>query len=257
MTHAFGVTQTMSLLHSVFAPQLPRTLFPKRKYLSSTGVSAQFHRAPSRSRMHVPLASSLNPGVGVNIILKADQPTGKLTYGRVAERLTRGDHPRGVKVRLQDGRVGRVQSLATRPALGNVEKQTTAIYAVPANQFVSEDTGNDFHSSGQGSRDVGQDGSTRDDGDAPPDVRSLADYATIKPSRQKPKSEATAEQLQVHEDAVVSDAERDPADVTLQAFEHEFPELDSALIAAILSDGQSIDEARSVLLALASESQDQ
>ncbi|KAJ5226515.1 hypothetical protein N7468_007740 [Penicillium chermesinum] len=59
----------------------------------------------------VPPSRSVNPGTGVNIVLKADQPTGRTVSGTVSEVLTRGDHPRGVKVRLVDGRVGRVQSL--------------------------------------------------------------------------------------------------------------------------------------------------
>ncbi|CAI7630201.1 unnamed protein product [Penicillium glandicola] len=64
---------------------------------------------PSHPR--VPPSRAINPGTSVNIILKADQPTGRTVPGRVSELLTRGDHPRGVKVRLTDGRVGRVQSL--------------------------------------------------------------------------------------------------------------------------------------------------
>ncbi|KAH6722637.1 hypothetical protein BKA61DRAFT_453445, partial [Leptodontidium sp. MPI-SDFR-AT-0119] len=42
-----------------------------------------------------------------------DQPTGRQVQGTVAELLTRGNHPRGIKVRLQDGRVGRVQRMAS------------------------------------------------------------------------------------------------------------------------------------------------
>ncbi|KAF2785995.1 hypothetical protein K505DRAFT_192181, partial [Melanomma pulvis-pyrius CBS 109.77] len=60
---------------------------------------------------HVPPISALRPGTPVAIILKADQPTGHRVYGIVADLLTRGDHPRGVKVRLRDGRVGRVQKV--------------------------------------------------------------------------------------------------------------------------------------------------
>jgi uncharacterized repeat protein (TIGR03833 family) len=46
------------------------------------------------------------------VILKKDQPTGKLTAGVVQALLTRSPfHPRGIKVRLRDGRVGRVQAL--------------------------------------------------------------------------------------------------------------------------------------------------
>ncbi len=51
-------------------------------------------------------------GAEVEVVLKADQPTGKLTHGRVAEILTSSkSHPRGIKVRLKDGQVGRVQKI--------------------------------------------------------------------------------------------------------------------------------------------------
>jgi uncharacterized repeat protein (TIGR03833 family) len=49
------------------------------------------------------------PGLEVAIILKKDQRTGKLTYGIVKDILTSvAFHSRGIKVRLQDGQVGRV-----------------------------------------------------------------------------------------------------------------------------------------------------
>ena len=48
-------------------------------------------------------------GARVKIVLKADQPTGKLTEGIVARILTRSSrHPYGIKVMLEDGQVGRV-----------------------------------------------------------------------------------------------------------------------------------------------------
>lgn len=51
-------------------------------------------------------------GATVDIVLKQDQPTGKLTRGVVAEILTNsGTHPHGIKVRLRDGRVGRVKAI--------------------------------------------------------------------------------------------------------------------------------------------------
>ncbi|KAH3939641.1 hypothetical protein HBH64_197820 [Parastagonospora nodorum] len=65
----------------------------------------------------VPAITSLYEGRAVSIILKQDQQTGHQVHGIVADLLTRGDHPRGVKVRLRDGRVGRVQKLIT-PAEG-------------------------------------------------------------------------------------------------------------------------------------------
>ncbi|KAN0107949.1 DUF2196 domain containing protein [Hyaloscypha variabilis] len=64
--------------------------------------------------MHpVPNISQVVPGAPVSIVLKADQPTGNEVQGIVAELLTQGDHPRGIKVRLQDGRVGRVQRMVS------------------------------------------------------------------------------------------------------------------------------------------------
>lgn len=61
----------------------------------------------------VPNTQQVVPGTAVSIVLKIDQQTGKQVQGTVAELLTRGNHPRGIKVRLQDGRVGRVQRMAS------------------------------------------------------------------------------------------------------------------------------------------------
>lgn len=52
------------------------------------------------------------PGLMVDIVLKADQRTGKLTSGIVKDILTKSStHPHGIKVRLTDGQVGRVQKI--------------------------------------------------------------------------------------------------------------------------------------------------
>ena len=49
-------------------------------------------------------------GLEVDIVLKEDQGTGRLTRGIVQDILTNSSfHPRGIKVRLADGQVGRVQ----------------------------------------------------------------------------------------------------------------------------------------------------
>ena len=54
------------------------------------------------------------PGLEVDIVLKEDQRTGKLTRGIVAEILTNSQfHPHGIKVRLEHGEVGRVQNVIT------------------------------------------------------------------------------------------------------------------------------------------------
>ena len=49
------------------------------------------------------------PGLPVSIILKKDQRSGKTTEGIVKDILTSSAfHSRGIKVRLDDGQVGRV-----------------------------------------------------------------------------------------------------------------------------------------------------
>lgn len=51
-------------------------------------------------------------GAKVKIVLKKDQPTGKLTEGVVARVLTKSPHhPHGIKVMLEDGQVGWVQEI--------------------------------------------------------------------------------------------------------------------------------------------------
>ncbi len=55
---------------------------------------------------------SIHPGSSVQVVLKSDQQSGKRTEGIVREILTNSAyHPHGIKVRLQDGRVGRVQQI--------------------------------------------------------------------------------------------------------------------------------------------------
>ncbi|WP_338751552.1 YwbE family protein [Bacillus sp. FJAT-52991] len=54
----------------------------------------------------------IQPGLDVNIVLKKDQRTGKKTRGIVKDILTNSSfHPHGIKVRLVDGQVGRVQEI--------------------------------------------------------------------------------------------------------------------------------------------------
>ena len=56
----------------------------------------------------------INPGMTVEVVLKKDQRTGRLTRGVVKDILTRSErHPHGVKVRLVDGQVGRVKAILT------------------------------------------------------------------------------------------------------------------------------------------------
>lgn len=56
--------------------------------------------------------ADIRPGLRVAIVLKKDQRTGALTEGVVRDILTKAPfHSRGIKVRLADGQIGRVQSI--------------------------------------------------------------------------------------------------------------------------------------------------
>lgn len=59
--------------------------------------------------MNGTLRKDVQPGTAVLIIEKHHQTTGRLTKGTVRDILTnKAKHPRGIKVRLTDGTVGRV-----------------------------------------------------------------------------------------------------------------------------------------------------
>ena len=56
--------------------------------------------------------NNIKVGSKVQIVLKADQRTGKLTEGIVKDILTHSpSHPHGIKVRLTDGQVGRIKEI--------------------------------------------------------------------------------------------------------------------------------------------------
>ncbi len=58
------------------------------------------------------IRANIEPGMEVNIVLKKDQRSGALTYGIVKDLLTNSPrHPHGIKVRLEDGQVGRVKEI--------------------------------------------------------------------------------------------------------------------------------------------------
>jgi len=57
--------------------------------------------------------NNIKIGLEVDIVLKNDQKTGKLTRGIVARILTNSlTHPHGIKVKLENGQVGRIQNIA-------------------------------------------------------------------------------------------------------------------------------------------------
>ena len=68
-----------------------------------------------RERRHI------RPGLTVDIVLKQDQRSGRLTRGVVRDVLTKSArHPHGIKVRLSDGQVGRVKTIIPQDGLNRV-----------------------------------------------------------------------------------------------------------------------------------------
>lgn len=58
------------------------------------------------------IRANIKPGIKVKVVKKEDQRTGKLIDGIVKDLLTKSPkHPHGIKVRLEDGTVGRVQEI--------------------------------------------------------------------------------------------------------------------------------------------------
>ncbi|MFW9618739.1 MAG: YwbE family protein [Sulfurospirillum sp.] len=58
------------------------------------------------------IRSNIHKGVKVQIVLKEDQRSGKLTSGVVKDILTNSaNHPHGIKVRLESGEIGRVKEI--------------------------------------------------------------------------------------------------------------------------------------------------
>jgi uncharacterized repeat protein (TIGR03833 family) len=66
----------------------------------------------------------IRPGIEVDIVLKKDQRTGKMTRGIVKDILTKStDHPHGIKVRLIGGQVGRVKNVLNHPGSMSTTRQ--------------------------------------------------------------------------------------------------------------------------------------
>ena len=67
--------------------------------------------------MDTPTRSEIRAGLRVQIVEKQNQRSGALTEGVVARILTRStSHPHGIKVMLEDGRVGRVKVVVQQDA---------------------------------------------------------------------------------------------------------------------------------------------
>lgn len=193
----------------------------------------------SQRKMTVPKMSQLTSGIAVNIVLKEHQRTGKLTTGEVADILTRGDHPRGIKVRLRSGHVGRVQSLSSTSQGQGLPQSSTSgpdLLSRRANandRLLAADLGNTSLSTEPNRGRFSMQSDYRED-PTPADSRSLADYIkTPRKALRSPRPTTTDDEIPLQ-----SELERD------------FPSLDTALIAAILADYPGDAEARNVLKSL-------
>ncbi len=85
------------------------------KFVNHTGFCKQTEMylfLPEKQYMGGQYRKDIYTGLAVAIILKKDQRTGKLTEGIVKDLLTSSSfHSRGIKVRLEDGQVGRVAEI--------------------------------------------------------------------------------------------------------------------------------------------------
>jgi uncharacterized repeat protein (TIGR03833 family) len=58
------------------------------------------------------IRADVKPGQRASIVLKENQRSGKLTEGIIKDILTKSQfHPHGIKVRLDDGQIGRVKEI--------------------------------------------------------------------------------------------------------------------------------------------------
>ncbi len=77
----------------------------------TSAQSVQMH-TPTPTHLSPMRRSDVRPGQRVAIVTKVDQASGALTEGIVRHLLTNAAlHPRGIKVRLEGGQIGRVQVL--------------------------------------------------------------------------------------------------------------------------------------------------
>ena len=128
------MTSTRAVHHhqhaSTSTPSSVRRKLRDRRVTSKTkrrvrrfDISAGAFSAPSHS-FDAPgnFRQNLSVGLSVGIVLKEDQGTDAVVYGKISDFLTNSKrHPRGIKVRLEDGSIGRVREIGE----GEEEKEET------------------------------------------------------------------------------------------------------------------------------------
>lgn len=217
-----------------------------------------FCRYPSSSLMPISQYNKIKPGLPVSIVLKADQRSGRQVQGTVAQLLTRHNHPRGIKVKLTDGRVGRVQQIlrdmgsnnpwADASSQGNPwqpseqEQQSlnqTYFAQGNANQHQQSSYGqhpqaghgqSGHQQNSQQQSDYQQDGFQAPPG--PPPSQGLHRSDTEQLLAQQQDAGAQVETMQQYE----SNARQTTDDRAQADLQKQFPNLDSSLIAAIYNE---------------------
>jgi uncharacterized repeat protein (TIGR03833 family) len=86
--------------------------FIRKHFASGYFIGSAIKKYGRRERMNGTARENIKPGQTVLIVLKQDQRSGKLTRGVVKDILTKSPtHPRGIKVRLESGEIGRVKEI--------------------------------------------------------------------------------------------------------------------------------------------------
>ena len=194
--------------------------------------------------MSIPSHNQISRGVEVSVILKEDQPTGRQVQGIVEDVLTQHDHPRGVKVLLMDGRIGRVQEVLNSGYTSATQPHNTAV-PDPQNwqahtSYPSEhnwQAHTSFPSGYVPARTAQQQTPYTDS--RPTTIGAFDDSPNVPPEERSEQMEY----LQSYENSK-PETEDDTNQATLQ---REFPNIDSSLIAAIYGDSKSLSATREML----------
>lgn len=208
--------------------------------------------------MPVTQYSQIKPGLAVSIVLKADQKTGRQVQGTVSQLLTRHNHPRGIKVKLTDGRVGRVQQLL--PSQPGNRQRTMASNnpwedATTQGNPWADDTSRDGNANqGSGSAQSYYQSNTnpsqpQTQSHNPPNQSNQNQQwqqAPSLPPRQGPGRQSDTDELLAgqgdraeqieHMQQYEATAPQSESDRIQAQLEKEFPNIDGALIAAIYSE---------------------
>lgn len=199
--------------------------------------------------MPVTQFNQIKPGLPVSIVLKADQRTGRQVQGTVSQLLTRHNHPRGIKVKLTDGRVGRVQQILRNMGSNNPWADSTSQgnpYPHQQEQqqglnqsYFAQDSSNQ-HQQGQygqhpqqgGQGQGGQQYGGYNAPPGPPPSQGIQRSDTEQLLAQQQDAGAQVETMQQYEsNARQTDDDRNQAELQKQ-----FPNIDSSLIAAIYNE---------------------